>query len=71
MKLRKNPALLNANVSVPATRPAPIPAPRPEPLVIPPAPNKPDLFGDRIPILNVSAVRQPFVNGKMPGARVK
>ncbi len=72
LKLRKNPALLNAHVPAPAPapKPAPIPAPRPEPLVIPPAPNKPDLFGDRIPILNVSAVRQPIVNGKTPRAGV-
>ncbi len=66
LKLRKNPALLNAHIPAPvaAPRPAPIPAPRPEPLVIPPAPNKPSLLGDRVSILNVSAVRQPISNGK-------
>ncbi len=68
LKLRKNPELLNANIPapapVPASRPAPIPVPRPEPLVIPSVLNKPSLLGDRVSILNVSAVRQPIVNGK-------
>ncbi len=72
MKLRKNPALLNAHVPAPAPvpRPAPIPVPRPEPLVIPSVLNKPSLLGDRVSILNVSAVRQPFVSGKTPRASV-
>ncbi len=74
LRLRKNPELLNAHVPAPAPvaapRAVPAPAPRPEPLVIPPAPNKPSLFGDRVPILNVSAVRQSFVNGKTPRAGV-
>ncbi len=78
LKLRKNPELLNANLpapapvpaSRPAPRPAPIPVPRPEPLVIPSVLNKPSLLGDRVSILNVSAVRQRFVNGKTPRAGV-
>ena len=78
LKLRKNPELLNAHVPAPAPapapaaapRPVPAPAPRPEPLVIPPVLNKPSLLGDRVSILNVSAVRQPFVNGKTPRAGV-
>ncbi len=69
MKLRKNPALLNAQV--PAPKPAPIPAPRPQPLVIPSMLNKPSLFDDLNPILNVTAARPLVVNGKMPGARAK
>ena len=70
MKLRKNPALLNAHVPAPAPRPAPIPVPRPAPLVIPSVLNKPSLFDDLNPILNVSAVRQPIVNGKTPRSGV-
>ncbi len=74
LKLRKNPALLNAHVPAPAPapapRPAPIPVPRPEPLVIPSVLNKPSLLGDRVSILNVSAVRQPIVNGKTHRAGV-
>ncbi len=68
MKLRKNPALLNAHVPAPPPlpRPAPTPVPSdPEPLVIPTVLNtQPSLLGDRVSILNVSAVRQPISNGK-------
>ena len=64
LKLRSKPELLAV------ATPAPTPAPRPEPLVIPPAPNKPSFFGDRDPILNVTAARPPIVNGKTHRAGV-
>ena len=71
VKLRSKPELLAAPTPVPAPKPVPIPAPRPEPLVIPPAPNKPSYFGDRDPILNVTAARPPIVNGKTHRASVE
>ena len=79
LKLRKNPALLNAHIPAPAPAPAPVPvprpvptpAPRPQPLVIPPALNKPSLFDDFNPILNVTVGRRPIANGKTHRADVK
>ena len=70
LKLRKHPELLAAPAPIPAPKPVPAPVPRPEPLVIPPAPNKPSYFGDRDPILNVTAARPPIVNGKTHRAGV-
>ena len=68
LKIRSKPELLAA--PTPAPKPAPIPVPRREPLLIPPAPNKPSLFDDLNPILNVTAARPPIANGKTHRAGV-